>query len=132
MRAGGVGNFENDDALDWVSELERAKNSSFLVETLRIVTERGDEYLEIPEACRALAAAEVVAALKHAANPVLPLEVKQWVRKHPVASASLSELAVKAVQRVATASELNELWDESERASEWYDVIDDLEMRLKG
>jgi predicted nucleic acid-binding protein len=132
MRAGGVGNFENADALDWVSELEHAKNTAFIAETLRVVTERGDEYLEIPEACRALAAAEVVAALKHAGSSNLPIEVKQWVRKHPVPSVSLAELAVRAIQRVATASELNELWDESERASEWYEVIDDLEMRLKG
>jgi hypothetical protein len=44
----------------------------------------------------------------------------------------LSELAVKAIQRVANASELNELWDESDRASEWYEVIEDLEGRLKG
>jgi hypothetical protein len=88
--------------------------------------------LEIPEACRALAAAEVVAALKHAGSSNLPIEVKQWFRKHPVARVNLSELAVKAIQRVANASELNELWDESERASEWYEVIEDLEGRLKG
>lgn len=132
MGTGGVGNFENDDALDWVSELEQARDSSLIAETLKVVTERGDEYLEATEACRALAAAEVVAALNHAGSPDLPDEVRQWVSKHRLGSASLTQLALRAIQRIETASELNELWDESDSEAEWYEVIDDLETRLKG
>jgi hypothetical protein len=130
MGAGGVGNFENDDAMDWLSELEHAKSSSFIAETLKVVTERGDEYLDANEASRALAAAEVVAALNQAASPHLPVEVKQWVSRHRVGSASLTQLALKAIQRIETASELSELWDESDRADEWYEVLDNLEGRL--
>jgi hypothetical protein len=130
MGADGVGNFDNDDAMDWVSELERAKSSSFIAETLRVVTERGDEYLDANEASRALAAAEVVAALNHAASPRLPVEVKQWVSRHQVGSPSLIQLALKAIQRIETGSELSELWDESERADEWYEVLENLEARL--
>jgi len=130
MGAGGVGNFDNDDAMDWVSELERAKSSAFIAETLRVVTERGDEYLDANEASRALAAAEVVAALKHAGSPRLPVEVKQWVSRHQVGSPSLTQLALKAIQRIETSSELSELWDESERADEWYEVLENLEARL--
>ncbi len=130
MGAGGVGNFANDDAMDWVSELEHAKSSSFIAETLRVVTERGDEYLDANEASRALAAAEVVAALNQAGGPHLPVEVKQWVSKHRVGSPLLIQLALKAVQRIETSSELSELWDESDRAGEWYEVLDNLEARL--
>jgi hypothetical protein len=131
MGAGGVGNFNNGDAMDWVSELERAKTSALITETLKAVTEGGDEYLEASEASRALAAAEVVAALKHAGSPHLPIEVKQWVSRHQIGNPSLTQLALKAVQRIAAASELSELWDESDRADEWYEVIDNLEERLK-
>jgi hypothetical protein len=131
MAAPGVGNFENEDALDWVSELERAKSSSFIAETLRVVTERGDEYLDANEASRALAAAEVVAALNHAGSLHLPVEVKQWISRHQVGSPSLTQLALKAVQRIETASELSEMWDESERADEWYEVLENLEARLE-
>ncbi len=131
MAAGGVGNFDNDDALDWVSELEHVKNSALITETLKLVTERGDEYLEAPEASRALAAAEVVAALNHAGSPHLPAEVKQWVSRHQIGSPSLTQLALKAIHRIETSSELSELWDEFDDAADWYDVLDDLEARLE-
>jgi len=110
--------------------LEHAKSSAFIAETLRVVTEGGDEYLDTNEARRALAAAEVVAALNQAGSPHLPVEVKQWISRHRVGSPSLTQLALKAIQRIATASELSELWDESERAGEWYEVLENLEARL--
>jgi HJR/Mrr/RecB family endonuclease len=134
MSADGVGNFDNDDAMDWAFDLEQVKNNAFIEETLKVVTERGDEYLEAPEAYRALAAAEVVAALKHGASSGLPIEVKQWVSKYkqrPISS-NLTQLALKAIQRIQTASELKELWEETDYAADWYEVLDDLEVRLKG
>lgn len=131
MGAWGVRNFENDDALDWVSELEQAKDSSVIQETLQSVAERGDEYLEAPEACVAIAAAEVVAALNNSISPDLPDKVTQWVNQHRHGSSSLTQLALKAVQRIKTNSELKELWDESDSAAEWHEVINNLETRLK-
>jgi hypothetical protein len=77
-----------------------------------------------------LAAAEVVAALNQAGSPHLPVEVKQWASRHRVGSPSLTQLALKAIQRIETASELSELWDESDRADEWYEMLDNLEARL--
>ncbi len=135
MGTWGVRNFENDDAMDWVSELERSEDVSVIEEALRFVAEGRDEYVEAPEACRALAAAEVVAALKGAGSPDLPDEVKQWISLHQSGSQNLSRLArlaLRAVKRIKTASELKELYDESESATEWYEVINDLEARLKG
>jgi hypothetical protein len=133
MAASGVGNFDNDDALDWVSELEHAKTSALIAETLKLVTGRGDEYLEAPEANRALAAAEVVAALNHATGPHLPVEVKQWVSRYRPrpADSNLAQLALKAIQRIQAASETKELWEETDYAADWYDVLDDLEARLE-
>jgi hypothetical protein len=73
----------------------------------------------------------VVAALNHAGSLHLPVEVKQWISRHQVGSPSLTQLALKAVQRIETASELSEMWDESERADEWYEVLENLEARLE-
>lgn len=131
MGAWGVRNFENDEAMDWVAELEQSEDASVIEEALRFVAEGRDEYVEAPEACRALAAAEVVAALNGVGSPDLPDKIKQWISRHPVGDQSLSRLALRAVKRVKTASELKELWDESENVAEWYGVIRDLEARLK-
>ena len=131
MGAWGVGNFENDDALDWGSELEGAEDSSALEETLRVVTEHGDAYLESPDACRAMAAAEVVAALSHASSPDMPEEVAQWISQRHLDGSNLAQLALSALQRIKTNSELKELWDDSDSKTEWYQVISQLEARLK-
>ncbi len=131
MGAWGAGIFENDEALDWVFELEQAEDISFLEENLKIVTERGDEYLDASEASVALAAAEVVAALMKAALPDLPDEVKKWVGEHTAENSNLAQLALKATQRIRANSELKELWDESNNAADWYAVMDNLEERLK-
>lgn len=131
MGTWGVRNFENDDAMDWVAELVQSGDTSAIERALQVVTEDGDKYLEVPEACRALAAAEVVAALNGAGSPDLPGEVKQWISLHPFGSRDLSQLALRAVKRIKTASELKDLWDESEDATRWYEVINDLEARLK-
>src|SRR5258708_24674620 len=137
MGAWGVGTFENDDALDWAdafdraSELQSVENTSFIEETLRVVTERGDEYLESPDACRALAAAEVVAALEHASGPKLPDRVVQWISHRHLDGSSLPQVALNAIQRIRTSSELKDLWDESGSTTEWYEVISQLEARLK-
>jgi hypothetical protein len=40
-------------------------------------------------------------------------------------------LALKAVERIKTDSELKELWDESENPAEWYAAVGNLEARLR-
>jgi hypothetical protein len=131
MGAWGVGNFDNDDAADWVDELEDTEGLSLIVATLETVTTRGDEYLEAPDCCRALAAAEVVASLKNANHTALPEKAQQWSEAHRGTDGNQhAELALKAVVRIKTESELKELFDESEDAAEWYKVLDDLQSRL--
>jgi len=59
----GTEAFANDDALDWIAELEGADDDRFLQEALQVVIQDEGAYLEVPECNIALAAAEVVAAL---------------------------------------------------------------------
>jgi hypothetical protein len=131
MGSWGAKTFEDDDAVDWTYELDEAEDCLFLMETLKAVTERGDDYLEVTEASRALGAAEVVAGLKGAAEPDLLDNVKQWINQHQLESMDLVDLDLKAVQRIKRHSELKELWDESDFKEDWNAVILNLETRLK-
>lgn len=132
MGAWGVKSFENDDALDWINELQEVDDSSLIEETLKGILDRGDEYLEAPEASRAIAAAEIVAAANNTTTPDLPEDAKQWIRLHPIESKGIIQLASRVIRRIKTASEIKDLWEMSDYRLEWSTVINDLEMRLKG
>jgi len=130
MGAWGVGAFENDDASDWVYQLEEAGDFGLLRETLAAATDP-DGYLEAPACSEALAAAEVVAALAGRAAPDLPEEVRTWVRAHRAGvPADLAGLSVRALDQVAADSELKELWAESDEHGVWVDRLQELRSRL--
>ena len=82
MGAWGTGSFENDDAMDWVADLEGSDDLAIVVETLSRVADAGDDYVETPEGAAAVAAAEVVAALLGASGPTVTDEVREWVNAH--------------------------------------------------
>jgi hypothetical protein len=133
MGAWGTGSFQNDDAMDWVYELEES-GVSFLKETLEAVTETPGEYVERPECANAIAAAEVIVSLQGVIPASLPPEVRQWVSAHRKAKAGkLVPLALQAVQRIRTDDDCESkvLWDESASRDEWYNALDDLEARLR-
>jgi uncharacterized protein DUF4259 len=127
MGAWGARSFENDDALDWVWELHESADDSVVRAALAAVPEDGQ--IEAPEAACACAAAEVVAAAAGAPAEWLPDEVKDWVGAHGSAVAGLRSEAHAAVQRVATRSELQELWAEA-GDTEWDKAVADLLGRL--
>jgi len=126
----GTNSFENDDAADWLAELSQAEDTTVLREAFSAVTER-DDYLELPESSVAVAAAEVVAALRGRPVPGLPDAVQEFVA-HIAAppSSALVSAALRALERVETKSELQELWDETDSRTEWHKVLADLRSRL--
>jgi len=131
MGAWNSGSFENDDALDWAGPFSDEPSHKLIEAALKDVTEIGDEYLEAPESSKALAAAEVVAALRTATYLKLPESLRDAVIGSGIAvDSEILNLAIKAVHRVKTESELLDLWDEDD-ASEWLAVVNDLEARLK-
>jgi hypothetical protein len=132
MGAWGAGSFDNDDAMEWADELMDSGDTEAIEEALEAVTVRDKESLEAPDACVALAAAEVVAALNNAAGPDLPDDLQKWIRKQKGERQDLVQLALRAIKRVRTESELKILWEESGDAGEWYENISNLEERLKG
>jgi hypothetical protein len=133
MGAWGSDSFENDDASDWLADFCDAPDRELISEALATVAEMDDaQYLEAPECSVGLAAAEVVAALKGAPNPSLPDDAKNCLSNLEIKSdPSMVSLALKAVERIKTNSELKELWDEAENPAEWYQAVGSLESRLR-
>ena len=132
MGAWGINTFENDDALDWLGEFCDEPSEDLLFEDFAVVNDVGDEYLEAPESSAALAAAEIVAALRGKPSASLSDEAKECVRNFKLKpNDELISAAQKAVARVQTDSELKELWDESDDAPKWQATVQDLSERLK-
>lgn len=132
--AWGAGSFENDDALDWVWELEASTGSSVLVEALESVADE-ESYIEAPSGSYAVAAAEVLAALAGKPSEALPPGVVAWTKNHAFKpSSELLETARLALANVMdeNRSELAQLWSESEDFyQEWKSHLTDLSGRLE-
>ena len=130
MGAWGLESFENDDAMDWVAELQREG----LLATggaLQAVVELADDYLEAPVCSEGLAAAEVIAALHGRPASSLPDEVLEWVRRYPGdPGPELTRDARIAVDAILRKSELRELWEESDEFAGWQRSVADLQSRL--
>ena len=137
MGAWGTDNFANDDAMDWVAELESADDLSVVRAALEQVT-GAEGYVEAPAGSVELAAAEVVAGLRGRPHSALPPEVAAWVERHvALDAASLVEEARRAVAVAGGSperSELSELWGEAdpEDRDAWRREVDDLRARLAG
>lgn len=132
MGAWGIGSFENDDAVEWLDELQASADSSVLQTTLE-ETENGDEYLEAPEGIHILCAGEIIAALQGQSAPDLPDEARDWVQKHESLEVStLIPIATRKIDQVLDdGSELRELWQENEADyPAWRETVSALKARL--
>lgn len=114
MSGWDTGTFDNDDAADWLAELQTTDDEAVLRAALEAVDE-GEDYLEAPEGARILCACELVAALTGQAASDLPEIAHEWVEQHQALDVStLVPMARKGIDRVlARDSELEELWREN-------------------
>jgi Domain of unknown function (DUF4259) len=101
METWGYGPFDDDDALEWVLELEEAKDWRVVEGALRAAAAMPlDAYLQPADAQVAWAAAAVVAAASSADVPV-PDRVASWLRRHrETCPPELRPLAVEALRRI--------------------------------
>lgn len=129
-----TGPFSNDDALDWVWELTQSNDLSVIEAALGSAA-NSPGYLEAPTASMAIAAAEVVAALRGNPRPELPDEVTKWVQaNNVVVRDDLLKIARRAIEntRKKESSELAQLWmDSDELMDAWLEALDDLLKRLQ-
>lgn len=130
MGAWGHGPFENDDASDWVVGLDGAADWRPLETALEAVALDDATYLDSPECCVALAAAEVLAILRAGMTESLPPVVEEWVDCREAPPGPLVDRARAVVAAVKRQSELRDLWEESESFDAWLRTVEDLERRL--
>jgi hypothetical protein len=87
--------------------------------------------LELPQCGAAIAAAEVVAALIGNAGEELPEDAADWAEEHREAYVpELGEIALGALARIKTNSEMLESWEDDAGRQEWLKAVEDLERRL--
>jgi hypothetical protein len=127
--------FGNDDACDWVVELEETDDLEFIASTLDAVLAIGDEYLQAPEASQAIAAAEAVARLQgnFDKRDTSTEALDEWVaRVKLVPPQTLTQKAHQALDRILQEpSELLELWSDSEGSASWTQAVKDLKGRIR-
>src|ERR1019366_2156122 len=112
MGASGVGHFENDAAADWLLDLESEGIDAVHAALCRAIE---PESLDANEASEALAAAAVVAAARDGSHTGLPRMAVAWLEGHQqeVTQDDMDQ-AARAVTRIASDSELSELWREAD------------------
>ncbi len=128
MAGWGSGSFDNEDAQDWLKHLP-----GLTTDDLQQLLSRVDAnaYLEAHESSVMIAAAEAVATVSGAPPEAPPRAITDWARKmEPESPPDLAALAIRAIQRVRTNSELKDLWLEADGLNEWSANLRDLEQRL--
>lgn len=133
MGAWGVGAFENDTALDWLTDFDD-EGADAIVEALETVGEAdADAYVDADEASCALAAAELIAALKTGDTSRLPDTAATSLASYrdDIVVADLRRLALGAISRIKSDSELNDLWRDSDDHDDWISELDALVDRLR-
>jgi hypothetical protein len=130
MGAWDATSFGNDAACDWLGDLENYEDLSFVQEALQAVLGAGDDYIDCDSACEAIAAAEVVAALRGYPASSGADDINEWVASHELeASDGLVRKALDALDRIQREpSELPELWEDD---PDWKAAMADLRKRLK-
>lgn len=128
MGAWGAGNFENDDALDFVGGLTLESIEQQVRDALAAVDVEDGAEVDATASAYALAAAELVAASRGHLSADFPQDAVGLTKG--LKAADLKELACEAVSRVLMRSELVALWAEADEPAEWNRVITDLVKRL--
>lgn len=123
--------FENDDAADWVWELEDDEDGSVIEAALSAVVDTPrTELVEAGDASNALAAAEIIAAASGHRAAALPTEADEWIRRNSaLVTDSVLAQARSAVTRIAASSELKELWEDADDPA-WAETVNALRARL--
>ncbi len=138
MGTWAVGPFGNDFAQDWAQDLQESRDLYFIEDTLNNVLQaETTEYLEAPFGAEALAAVETWSRLqgKGGVKDEDSAAVDAWVADVQVKlskpRADIADKAARALALVVSeASELRELWEDSEHYDEWLASVTDLQRRL--
>jgi tetratricopeptide (TPR) repeat protein len=125
--------FGNDEAQDWLSDLILSHSTEPIFRALVTAAKvSAEEFLQAPESERAVAAAELVACAREKPCKDVPEQLAAWVAEQKfVAGDQIAQMAVQVLERIASNSELQQVWDDTDSAEEWHDRIRDLQGRLR-
>jgi len=128
-----TGNFANDEATDWLYDLEETYGAELLSEAFDVITK--GEFHEQADCCIALAAAEIVAAAKGHPAADLPEDARKWLGNQDTADVkkiqALSKKAITAVKKIQNKSELRDQWEDTDEWHSWTVVVEGLLKRLQ-
>jgi Domain of unknown function (DUF4259) len=133
MGAWGIQGLDNDRAMDFVGDFLDAPSEKLLDEAVRRIADAAsDRCLEVPDCERAIAAAEIVAALLGSPIADLPERLASWLKDSATfrADRALVAMAIESVRRIGAQSELQELWADVDESEAWQQEMADLERRL--
>ncbi|MBO9566619.1 MAG: DUF4259 domain-containing protein [Niastella sp.] len=133
MGTWGHRNFENDNALDFIEEVEE-RGIERIEEAIKVVANYPEEeFLNADDSVAALAAIEYVAAAKGKQSEDFPEDAEDWLQKNGAGSLpSYDKTTItKVIDRVRNNSGLRDLWqEEGNEPAEWLAVLSDLENRV--
>ncbi|OYO30806.1 DUF4259 domain-containing protein [Janthinobacterium sp. PC23-8] len=128
--------FGNDYAMDWAQDLQEYTTLELVETTLDNVIDSQQAELEAPFAAEALAALEVMARLQGRPGEPDPAtaEVDAWVAacKKRLTPPLLDKARLAFGRIMSDASELRQLWRESEHGEEWLAQVAALRLRVLG
>lgn len=129
MGAWGFTSFENDPAMDWISEFEKKPDLDTLEKIFSDIIERNN-FIEVDEGSIVLAAADVVAAIRGCKSNDYPSNIR--VFEELEVNKVLIDDASKAARKVTESdeSELKQLWLETDDYERWRRAVDELLKRL--
>jgi hypothetical protein len=118
MGAWGLAAFENDDAGDFLYEIEEAGSWAPAVQAMqKVILTFG--YLEAPESQRGLAAATLIAAARSRSEVPVSEDAADLLDILPPPPPLSAWLARLTIGRVLNRSELQELWAEGSELEDW-------------
>tara|TARA_B100000405_G_C16625999_1_gene389518 strand:+ start:316 stop:771 length:456 start_codon:yes stop_codon:yes gene_type:complete len=132
METWGAGSFENVVAQLWLIKLVDGTEVEPLVEALEAV-QSDQESVPSAVACKAIAAAELVASLNPDSKVSLPDDISDWFKRKKLRpSQELVHLAREAMDKVAgESSQLRQHWEAQPRGGkEWVRLIEQLKTQL--
>lgn len=132
MSAWGINNFENDVALDFVSEVVAGNVSLVKSFAEGFVNSFHPEETSLDECFAFLALCELFAAIKKKPSEDIPSELTDWlertlveVDKEPI------NICIQGLKLILEDSEAKEMYLDTEYYENWLDVQTDLLKRLK-
>jgi len=121
MGAWGSGSFQNDSALNWVDRFLDNEGMSLIINKLEgIINYAG--YIEVDAASAGIAASEIIAAIKGRPSEDFRDELKEF-SQNAVINNEIELLAIRAVEKIFSKSELSELWGPSDSEEMKKDLI---------